>query len=310
MQNRVHPKSWTYDNIAAMRGAAEDDGAVARLEPRVRDLRPGLLRASSRSCSSTSSPPASPTARKSKVNWDPVDQTVLANEQVIDGRGWRSGAPVEQRELTQWFFRITAYSDDLLAALDRLDRWPEKVRLMQRNWIGRSEGLRVRFALRPARRRPASTRSRSSPPATTRCSARASSPSRRTIRLPAALAGARPGARRVHRRVPPQPAPAPRRSRRPRRRASTPASRVVHPFRPDGDAARLRRQFRADGLRHRRDLRLPGARPARPRFRPEIRPAGACRWCCPPAPIPTPSRSAARPMSATARSSIPTSSTA
>ena len=84
--------------------------------------------------------------RKSKVNWDPVDQTVLANEQVIDGRGWRSGAVVEQRELTQWFFRITAYSEDLLAALDRLDRWPEKVRLMQKNWIGKSEGMRVRFA--------------------------------------------------------------------------------------------------------------------------------------------------------------------
>jgi leucyl-tRNA synthetase len=83
------------------------------------------------------------------VNWDPVDQTVLANEQVIDGRGWRSGAVVEQRELSQWFFKITAYAEDLLQALDRLDRWPEKVRLMQRNWIGRSEGLLVRFALDP-----------------------------------------------------------------------------------------------------------------------------------------------------------------
>ena len=87
--------------------------------------------------------------RQSKVNWDPVDQTVLANEQVIDGRGWRSGAVVEQRELTQWFFKITDYSQDLLDALDKLDRWPEKVRLMQKNWIGRSEGLLVRFALDP-----------------------------------------------------------------------------------------------------------------------------------------------------------------
>jgi leucyl-tRNA synthetase len=85
--------------------------------------------------------------RKSKVNWDPVDQTVLANEQVIDGRGWRSGALVEQRELTQWFFKITDFSQELLDALDTLDRWPEKVRLMQKNWIGRSEGLLVRFAL-------------------------------------------------------------------------------------------------------------------------------------------------------------------
>src|SRR5438132_9326702 len=88
--------------------------------------------------------------KQSKVNWDPVDQTVLANEQVIDGRGWCSGAVVEQRELSQWFFKITAYSQELLEALDRLDRWPEEVRVMQRNWIGRSEGLLIRFALEPA----------------------------------------------------------------------------------------------------------------------------------------------------------------
>ena len=87
--------------------------------------------------------------KKSKVNWDPVDRTVLANEQVIDGRGWRSGALVEQHELTQWFFKITDYAEDLLRSLDELDRWPEKVRLMQRNWIGRSEGLLIRFHLMP-----------------------------------------------------------------------------------------------------------------------------------------------------------------
>lgn len=83
--------------------------------------------------------------KQSKVNWDPVDHTVLANEQVIDGRGWRSGALVEQRELTQWFFRITDFSQDLLDELDTLDQWPEKVRLMQKNWIGRSEGLSLRW---------------------------------------------------------------------------------------------------------------------------------------------------------------------
>jgi leucyl-tRNA synthetase len=84
---------------------------------------------------------------KRKINWDPVDMTVLANEQVIDGRGWRSGAVVEQREMNQWVFKITKYSQELLDALDTLDRWPDKVRLMQRNWIGRSEGLLIRFAL-------------------------------------------------------------------------------------------------------------------------------------------------------------------
>ncbi|MGH8595890.1 MAG: leucine--tRNA ligase, partial [Gammaproteobacteria bacterium] len=81
------------------------------------------------------------------VNWDPVDQTVLANEQVIDGRGWRSGASVERREIPQWFVRITAYAEELLADLDRLEGWPEPVKTMQRNWIGRSEGLLIRFEL-------------------------------------------------------------------------------------------------------------------------------------------------------------------
>ena len=81
------------------------------------------------------------------VNWDPVDMTVLANEQVIDGRGWRSGAVVERRELTQWFFKISAYSEELLAALEGLRDWPAKVRLMQANWIGQSRGLQFGFDL-------------------------------------------------------------------------------------------------------------------------------------------------------------------
>src|SRR5258705_8709056 len=84
---------------------------------------------------------------KRKTKWDPVDMTALANEQVIDGRGWRSGAVVEQRDMHQWVFKITKYSQELLDALDGLDRWPDKVRLMQRNWIGRSEGLKIKFRL-------------------------------------------------------------------------------------------------------------------------------------------------------------------
>ena len=112
-------------------------------------------RASSRPATRNIPPPANAvldfldaglvTRKTSKVNWDPVDQTVLANEQVIDGRGWRSGALVEQRELTQWFFKISDFAEELLAGLDTLEDWPEKVRLMQRNWIGRSEGLRILF---------------------------------------------------------------------------------------------------------------------------------------------------------------------
>jgi leucyl-tRNA synthetase len=88
------------------------------------------------------------TRKEAFVNWDPVDQTVLANEQVIDGRGWRSGAPVEKKKLAQWFFKITEYADELLDALKTLDRWPEKVRLMQENWIGRSSGAEIRFELK------------------------------------------------------------------------------------------------------------------------------------------------------------------
>jgi leucyl-tRNA synthetase len=149
IDRKVHPKAWTYDNIAAMKKQLQSMGLsldwareVATCDPAYYThqqkmfldfLKAGLVE-----------------RKQSKVNWDPVDHTVLANEQVIDGRGWRSGAMVEQRELTQWFFKISDYSQDLLEALDTLDRWPDKVRLMQKNWIGRSEGLVVRFMLDPA----------------------------------------------------------------------------------------------------------------------------------------------------------------
>ncbi len=146
MQNKVHPGKWTYDNIAAMRAQLKSMGlsldwsrefATCDVEYYQHQqklfldmLAEGLIY-----------------RKSSKVNWDPVDNTVLANEQVIDGRGWRSGAPVEQRELTQWFFKITEFADDLLRALGDLKDWPEKVRLMQANWIGRSEGLMLRWLL-------------------------------------------------------------------------------------------------------------------------------------------------------------------
>ena len=149
MANKTHPAAWTYANIATMRDQLKSMGLsldwkreLATCDPRyyrhqqhmfLDFLKAGLI-----------------DRKTAKVNWDPVDQTVLANEQVIDGRGWRSGAPVEQRELTQWFFKISDYAQELLDALDGLDRWPEKVRTMQQNWIGRSEGLSVRFALNPA----------------------------------------------------------------------------------------------------------------------------------------------------------------
>ncbi|MFD1747205.1 leucine--tRNA ligase [Rhizobium helianthi] len=151
MQNKVHPKDWTYQNIASMRAQLKSMGlsldwsrefATCDVEYYHRQqhlfldmMEKGLVY-----------------RKQSKVNWDPVDQTVLANEQVIDGRGWRSGALVEQRELTQWFFKITEFAQDLLDSLDGLDQWPEKVRLMQKNWIGRSEGLTIRWELAEASR--------------------------------------------------------------------------------------------------------------------------------------------------------------
>jgi len=146
MEKGVHPGGWTRDNIATMRGqlkrlgfALDWDRELATCEPDYYGheqalfldlMEAGLV-----------------TRKESEVNWDPVDMTVLANEQVIDGKGWRSGAPVERRKLSQWFLKITQFADELLAGLKSLDQWPDKVRLMQENWIGKSRGLQFCFRL-------------------------------------------------------------------------------------------------------------------------------------------------------------------
>ncbi|MEM7670632.1 MAG: class I tRNA ligase family protein, partial [Pseudomonadota bacterium] len=146
IQNRTHPGTWTYANIDAMRAQLQamglsldwsrefatcDPAYYAQQQALFLDmLEAGLIY-----------------RRESVVNWDPVDQTVLANEQVIDGRGWRSGAVVERRELNQWFFRISDMAEDLLTSIDGLADWPEKVRLMQSNWIGKSQGIEISFPL-------------------------------------------------------------------------------------------------------------------------------------------------------------------
>jgi leucyl-tRNA synthetase len=144
MERGIHPGGWTRDNIAAMRAQLKRLGfaldwsrELATCEPDYYgqeqalflDLLAGGL----------------VYRKESAVNWDPVDMTVLANEQVIDGRGWRSGAIVERRRLSQWFLKITDFAEDLLAGLDTLENWPEKVRLMQENWIGKSQGMRFTF---------------------------------------------------------------------------------------------------------------------------------------------------------------------
>ena len=145
MERGIHPKGWTYDNIAAMRDQLKLLGLsldwsreFATCDPEyygkqqawfLELYKRGLVY-----------------RKDGVVNWDPVDNTVLANEQVIDGKGWRSGAVVEKRKLNQWFLRITQYADDLIEGLKDLDRWPDKVRLMQENWIGRSKGLQMTWA--------------------------------------------------------------------------------------------------------------------------------------------------------------------
>ncbi len=148
MERGVHPGEWTYQNIETMKSqlklmglsidwsrefATCDPEYYAQQQALFLDMLEGGF----------------VYQKSSVVNWDPVDNTVLANEQVIDGKGWRSGAPVERRELIQWFMRISDMADELLTAIDGLEHWPDKVRLMQRNWIGKSKGLQFTFDMAP-----------------------------------------------------------------------------------------------------------------------------------------------------------------
>ena len=146
IKNKVAPARWTYENIDYMREQLKLLGfgydwsrELATCDPEyyrweqwffTKLFEKGLVY-----------------KKTAVVNWDPVDQTVLANEQVIDGKGWRSGAPVERREIPQWFLKITDYADQLLDDLDQLDGWPEQVRTMQRNWVGKSQGVELQFAV-------------------------------------------------------------------------------------------------------------------------------------------------------------------
>ena len=146
LKNKVPPAAWTYENIEYMKGQLVELGfgydwsrELATCTPEyyrweqwlfVRLFEKGLVY-----------------KKKAVVNWDPEDQTVLANEQVIEGRGWRSGALIEKKEISQWFMKITDYAEELLDGLDKLDGWPEAVRTMQKNWIGKSVGLEIDFKL-------------------------------------------------------------------------------------------------------------------------------------------------------------------
>jgi leucyl-tRNA synthetase len=142
----VNPRDWTYANIDSMRSELQMLGLAIDWTREFATCDPAYYRHQQKLFIDFHKD-GLVYRQEADVNWDPVDMTVLANEQVIDGKGWRSGAPVERRKLSQWFFRITQFSEQLLNALDTLERWPERVRLMQRNWIGRSEGLRFAFDL-------------------------------------------------------------------------------------------------------------------------------------------------------------------
>ena len=149
MEKKVHPKKWTYENIATMKAQLKSMGLSLDWSRELASCDPSYYRHQQKMFLDFWK--AGLAYRKEAwVNWDPVDNTVLANEQVIEGKGWRTGAPVERRKLTQWNLKITQFADELLERLDTLDRWPEKVRLMQANWIGKSRGARVLWQLTDA----------------------------------------------------------------------------------------------------------------------------------------------------------------
>jgi len=144
IQNNLHPKDWTLKNISTMKSQLQRLGLSIDWDKEISTCDASYYK-HQQILFSLLFKKGIAYKKKSYVNWDPVDNTVLANEQVIDGKGWRSGAIVEKKELNQWFLNITKYSDELLKSLDSLKGWPEKVSLMQQNWIGKSVGCEIDF---------------------------------------------------------------------------------------------------------------------------------------------------------------------
>ena len=144
IEKKIHPKEWTYKNINDMREQLKSLGLAIDWDKEFATCDDEYIK-HQQSIFIDFLENDLAYRKESEVNWDPVDNTVLANEQVINGLGWRSGAPVERRKLTQWFLKISNFSDDLLEGLDDLEQWPEKVKLMQKNWIGKSEGVVFSF---------------------------------------------------------------------------------------------------------------------------------------------------------------------
>jgi len=145
-QNNLDPKTWTEKNISIMKSQLKKLGLSIDWDREISTCKPDYYKHQQEFFLDMFDK-GLVYRKENYVNWDPVDQTVLANEQVIDGKGWRSGAPVERKKLSQWFFNITKFSEDLLANLDQLDKWPNKVKIMQKNWIGKSFGCEVKFKI-------------------------------------------------------------------------------------------------------------------------------------------------------------------
>ena len=144
LERNVHPGTWTYKNIAEMKAQLLSMGLAIDWSREVATCHPQYYKHEQKMFLDFLKEGLA-YRKESTVNWDPVENTVLANEQVVDGKGWRSGAPVERKKLNQWFLKITDYADELLEAIKTLDRWPEKVRTMQHNWIGKSQGLQFKW---------------------------------------------------------------------------------------------------------------------------------------------------------------------
>ena len=144
IQNNVHPATWTNENIDYMRNQLKRLGFAYDWKRELSTCDPSYFRWEQWFFSKLYKN-GLVEKKESEVNWDPIDKTVLANEQVIEGRGWRSGALVEKKKIPQWYVKITKYADELLNDLDKLNDWPESVKTMQRNWIGRSEGVLLKF---------------------------------------------------------------------------------------------------------------------------------------------------------------------
>lgn len=146
MERGTHPKDWTYENIAQMKAQLLSMGLAIDWSREVATCDPDYYKHEQKMFIDFYKQGLA-YQKESVVNWDPVEDTVLANEQVVDGKGWRSGAPVERRKMYQWFFKITEYADELLKGIETLDRWPDKVRTMQHNWIGKSQGMNASFPI-------------------------------------------------------------------------------------------------------------------------------------------------------------------